>query len=84
MQIATLYCPMSEPNVSRRTFMNLDIPHNRNGVSQAGGSIRARFFELGYVEEDIQRLHGHHEVSNTKPMSDRGAPARDSHPCYLT
>ncbi|KAI0250347.1 hypothetical protein BJV78DRAFT_591563 [Lactifluus subvellereus] len=34
-------------------------------------AIRARFIELGYLDEDIDELRRHHEVNNSKPMSDR-------------
>jgi hypothetical protein len=54
-------------------YMNLNIPHDWNAVSQAFDSIKARFVKQGYMEEDVQKLRRHHEVSNTKPMSDRGA-----------
>jgi hypothetical protein len=36
------------------------------------GSIKARFAELGYVEEDVKQLRWHREVSVSKPLSDRG------------
>lgn len=38
------------------------------------GSIKGRFAELGYVEEDVKQLRWHREVSVSKPMSDRGVP----------
>jgi hypothetical protein len=72
MQIATPCYPTSRPNALKRMYMNLNMPHNWNVVSQAFGSIKARFVKQGYVEEDVQKLRRHHEVSNTKPMSDRG------------
>jgi hypothetical protein len=74
MQIATLCYLTPGPSASKRTSMNLDMLPNRSGVSLALGSIRARFVELGYVDEDIRKLCHHHEVRNSKPMSDRGAP----------
>ena len=54
--------------------MNLDVSQLEHCLTRVLGSIRARFVELGYFDDDIDELRRHHEVNNSKPMSDRGAP----------
>lgn len=46
------------------------------GSHEALGSIKARFLQLGYLEEDVNQLRRHREVRTSKPMSDRGKSAR--------
>ncbi|KAI0301009.1 hypothetical protein B0F90DRAFT_372221 [Multifurca ochricompacta] len=36
--------------------------------------IKKRFIKLGYIEDDVNRIRWHREVSTSKPMSDRGEP----------
>jgi hypothetical protein len=78
MQIATLCYPTSRRNASERTSLDFKMLHNWDYLTRVLGSIRARFVELGYLDDDIDELRRHHEVNNSKPMSDRGAP--DSSP----
>ena len=68
-RIAALSYLTSRPNASKSgcKFVPAD-----NVLPGSLGSIKARFAELGYVEEDVRQVRWHREVSVSKPLSDRG------------